>query len=60
MVGLSRKQLPELRKRVREFMASLNEWALSNPDPERIYAFVFGGFPLTQDGERDVRPVVWQ
>jgi uncharacterized protein (TIGR02147 family) len=67
MASFSKKQLPELRKRVREFLASLNEWALSNPEPEQIYAFVFGGFPLSQDEEKDVRAVpgragqvVWQ
>lgn len=47
VVGLSPSQMPELRKRVREFMKSLNEWALENPKPHQIYAFTFAGFPLT-------------
>ena len=51
MVGLSPKQLPDLRRKVREFMHDLNEWALENSEPEQIYAFVFGGFPLSADGE---------
>ena len=51
MVGLSAKQLPELRRKVREFMHDLNEWALENSEPEQIYAFVFGGFPLSVAGE---------
>ncbi len=63
VVGVSKKQLPELRKRVREFLASLNEWALSNPHPEQVYALMFGGFPLTR-GEvlaSTVQPKrVWQ
>ena len=51
MVGLSPKQMPELRQKVREFMNDLNEWALENKDPDQIYAFVFGGFPLSTQGE---------
>lgn len=47
MVGLSPRQVPELKKKVREFMNDLNEWALENDDPEQIYAMVFGGFPLS-------------
>ena len=30
--------MPELKKRVREFMSELNEWALQNNSPEQIYA----------------------
>ncbi|NJL25103.1 MAG: TIGR02147 family protein [Calothrix sp. SM1_5_4] len=51
MVGLSARQIPELKKRVREFMDDLNEWALKNQDPEQIFAFVFSGFPLSTLGE---------
>lgn len=47
LVGLSRKQIPELKKRVREFLRSLNDWALENSDPEQVYAMAFTGFPLT-------------
>lgn len=51
MVGISPEQLPELRRKVREFMSDLNEWALENEDPTQIYAFVFSGFPLSSEGE---------
>ena len=47
LVGISEKQMPELKKRVRAFMADLYEWALQNPDPEEVYALTFGAFPLT-------------
>jgi len=47
LVGLSPKQIPELKKRVRDFMKSLNEWALENPAPLQIYSLGFSGFPLT-------------
>lgn len=51
MVGLSPNQLPELKKKVREFMNDLNEWGMQNQDPTRIYALVFSGFPLSIRGE---------
>lgn len=61
LVSFSKAELPELRKRVREFMASLNEWALSHPKPEHVYALVFGGVPLTRDeGRIAPRKTVWQ
>ncbi len=47
LVGISPKQIPELKKRVREFMKSLNEWALENSSPHQVYALTFCGFPLT-------------
>lgn len=55
LVCFSKPQLPELRKRVREFMSSLNEWALSHQKPEHVYALVFGGVPLTQDEDSHLR-----
>lgn len=51
MVGLSPKQVPELKKKVRDFLHDLNEWALENERPDQIYAFAFGGFPLSALGE---------
>lgn len=61
LVCFNKSQLPELRKRVREFLASLNEWALSHEKPEHVYALVFGGAPLTRE-ESASRPrrTVWQ
>lgn len=51
-VGLSEKQLPELKSRVRKFMSSLNEWAMENPKPKQVYTLLFSGFPLTKgEGE---------
>lgn len=47
LVGLSVKQLPELRKRVRDFLADLNDWALSHSSPDQVYALVFGALPLS-------------
>jgi len=47
MVGVSPEQLPELKRKVREFMSDLNEWALEKEDPAQVYAFVFSGFPLS-------------
>lgn len=47
LVGMSAEQMPELKKRVREFLTSLNEWALSNPNPEQVYSLTFCGFPLS-------------
>ena len=46
-VGLSPKQIPELKKRVREFLKTLNEWALENQAPHQVYALSFMGFPLS-------------
>ncbi|MEO5969910.1 MAG: TIGR02147 family protein [Bdellovibrionia bacterium] len=51
-VGLSPHQVPELKKKVREFMKSLNEWALSNSKPDQIYSLMFCGFPLSSQEER--------
>ena len=47
-VGVSKEQLPELKKKVRHFMSSLVEWAMENDSPEQVYSFVFSGFPLTK------------
>ncbi len=52
-VGISSHQLPELKKRVREFMKSLNEFALANAKPHQVYAFTFAGFPLTNNEEKN-------
>jgi uncharacterized protein (TIGR02147 family) len=52
LVGLSPSQLPELKRRVREFLASLNEWALENPKPEQVYALAFTGFPVSAPERR--------
>lgn len=51
MVGISPNQLPELKKKVREFLSDLNEWALQNSNPSQIYALAFSGFPLSILGE---------
>jgi len=48
IVGLSPEQIPELRKKVRAFMNSLNEWALENNNPKQVYSLSFSGVPLTQ------------
>ena len=47
IVGLSPKQIPELKRRVRQFLSELNEWALENPSPHQVYALTFLGFPVT-------------
>jgi len=47
IVGLSPAQIPELKRRVREFIQQLNSWALENPKPLQVYALNFSGFPLT-------------
>jgi uncharacterized protein (TIGR02147 family) len=47
VVGLSPKQIPELKRRVREFLKSLNDWALENSQPHQVYALNFAAFPLT-------------
>jgi len=52
LVGFSKSQLPELKKKVRSFMNDLREWALQNEEPEQIYSFVFTGFPLSH-AEKD-------
>lgn len=54
MVGLSKKQLPEMKKKVRAFLNDLNEWAMQNEDPEQIYALVFSGFPLSASSEEKI------
>jgi len=51
-VGVSKDQLPELKKKVRNFMSSLVEWAMENDNPEQVYSFVFSGFPLTKRIEK--------
>ena len=51
IVGLSPEKLPELKRRVREFMKDLNAWALESPGPAQVYALCFAGFPLTQSTE---------
>ena len=47
IVGISPKQIPELKRKVREFMKQLNEWALENSKPHQVYALGFSAFPLT-------------
>ncbi len=47
MVGLSPKQIPELKRKVRAFLKELNEWALENSHPHQVYALNFAAFPLT-------------
>ena len=51
IVGLSPEQVPELKKRVREFMKDLNDWAMETSKPSQVYAFTFAGFPLTRSTE---------
>jgi uncharacterized protein (TIGR02147 family) len=51
MVGISEDQLPEIRRRVREFLAEINTLALENPKPERVYSFMFAGIPLSSNEE---------
>lgn len=53
MVGLSQDQMPEVRRRVREFLSELNNFALENPKPERVYSFMFAGVPLSSN--EDIR-----
>jgi uncharacterized protein (TIGR02147 family) len=53
LVGLSEEQLPEVKRRVREFLRELNNFALENPKPKRIYSFLFAGFPLSSN--EDIR-----
>lgn len=50
-VGLSPAKVPELRKRVREFMKDLNSWAMETSKPTQVYSFCFSGFPLTRSTE---------
>lgn len=47
VVSFSHHQLPELKRKVREFLSSLNDWALENDSPEQVFALTFTGFPLT-------------
>lgn len=49
VVGFDPKQLPEVRKRVREFMAGLNELALASVAPREVYSFMFAAVPVTGD-----------
>lgn len=51
MVGLSADQLPEVRRRVREFMNEINTLAMENDRPERVYSFLFAGTPLSSTEE---------
>ena len=47
LVGISPDQVPELKRKVRQFLKELNEWALENPKPHQVYAFNFAAFPVT-------------
>ena len=47
LVGISPSQVPELKRRVREFIRDLEDWALENPKPGAVYSLCFAGFPLT-------------
>lgn len=59
MVGISAEQLPEIRKRARKFLREINQLALENPSPERIYSFSFSAIPLSI--KEDVRlKELWQ
>jgi uncharacterized protein (TIGR02147 family) len=53
IVGISPRQIPELKRKVREFLRELNEWALENPKPSQVYALNFAAFPLTSPERRD-------
>lgn len=53
MVGISEDQLPEIRRRVREFLSELNNFAMENPNPDRVYSFMFAGVPLSSN--EDIR-----
>jgi uncharacterized protein (TIGR02147 family) len=53
MVGISEDQLPEIRRRVREFLSELNNFAMENPAPDRVYSFMFAGIPLSSS--EDIR-----
>lgn len=52
VVTLSQRRLPELKKRVREFIEKLHEWALEDPKPTQTYALQFAAFPLTSAEKR--------
>lgn len=47
LVTLSPKQVPELKRRVREVLDQLSDWALENDKPLQVYALTFAGFPVT-------------
>lgn len=51
MVGISESQLPEVKRRVREFLKEINNLALENQKPDRVYSFMFAGFPLSSNEE---------
>lgn len=51
MVGISEEQLPEIKRRVRDFLAEINTLALENQKPDRVYSFMFAGIPLSSNEE---------
>ena len=53
MVGISEDQLPEIRRRVREFLSELNNFAMENSKPDRVYSFMFAGVPMSSS--EDIR-----
>jgi uncharacterized protein (TIGR02147 family) len=52
IVGIAPEKIPELKKKVREFMKDLNAWALESAKPSQVHALCFAGFPLTCSTER--------
>ena len=58
MVGLSEEQLPEIRRRIREFMNEINTLALENQTPDRVYTFLFAGVPLSSE-DQGVKERLW-
>lgn len=52
VVGVSKTQLGDIKLRVREFLRSLNEFALENQKPDEVYALSFFGFPLSAEERR--------
>ena len=59
MVGISPDQLPEIKKRARKFLDEINQIALENPNPDRIYSFSFSAIPLSTKGEIRLKEL-WQ
>ena len=53
LVGISEDQLPEIKKRIREFVKDLNDLALENPEPDQIYSFSVAAFPMSKPGRED-------
>ncbi len=49
IVGISPEQMGELRRRVRDFLKDLTDWAMENSEPRQVYSLSFFGFPLTSD-----------